>query len=1517
MPSRIRRSAAALVCIVVVAGLMPVAVAAAQPSFSISNPWVDGRLEAALARNAGKLPVEFEDRLDQALVDGKVRVLVTLTDRDETTESFVKANTSAVKWYGDDPRFYGVVDRQQMAALLDSRVVKNLSPDYLIKPMLASSVVDINARSRSGGSTGVWWFDPADGPMGALKSSVPGLTADQATGKGVTVAVTDSGIDRTNRDFGGWDCQAGPYTPCNSRIVKSVSMDHIVGSGFDFGDSMPTTEAASGHGTHVAGIIGGNAYYQRDGNAPVQGDIDQYGGDGWNFGVAPQANLISTKNGDLIWAGLSSFGLQWQLDNADEYDIRVSSNSWGCLTGCAYDPNSLTAQIVRDMYNAGIVVVFAAGNGGGTQSGTAFAGDAQSPYVLAVANYDDATRRLSSTSSRGSDNSLPSPAAWTPESEPVAGERRPDVAAPGQNIWSAGSLTGGAASTVPRQSANDVTGGSNLCCTREYRVMSGTSMATPHVAGTAALLFGACPAATPLDVMRAVISSADAGKIKKTTGDANAEPFEVGYGALEVRRAMDWLLNQPACGGAGGTGGTDPSPTATPTPTPTPSPTSTPTQDPEPATSRRFYFHSGSTSNQVDEAALDAATFDTELPTFTDPAIATDVPVVGKGTASANPVDPTWHGTAADAIETLTVDFWQDTTDMPYTSIDYDVVVWRGETAYALPTFTAPVSADDLVTRVQHTFTGLDIPAGSEPLTIDIKPKFNNQQAGSIIYFDSVDYPSGFSIGTGGGSSSPTPTPSPTSDPTTPPPPPGSRGTYPLTPNDEYFGPGRDFAGATDVVRFDTQWGPQRIKAPEAWQEVQATGYGVDVAVLDSGVDLGHPDLDCPGKLNVVPNSDLVGNDGDPQDENGHGTHVAGIIGACTNNETGIAGIAPDARIMPIRVLDAAGNGTVEQITSGIRRATAAGAEVINMSLSQREISSLDLLDNSDFDAAIQEAADAGVVIVAAAGNDGFTICNYPALAEEVVCVGATDNRDNKSWYSNFADKMRGGPAVVAPGGLGFIDCGLDSEEILSLYDRSADAAENDCDGRLGYANLNGTSMAAPHVSGVAALVYDRLGGVRSAENRQAVIDALTTGVEDLGAPGYDPVYGYGRVDALKAVRGVEAVPPPPTAQNTTLTLTGDSATAGQYSDQATFEAKLVDESGTPIEGAEVAFDLIGLEPGPSFTAITGADGTATKVLDLTNEPGTYQVTARYLGKPDAFNPSATTGTFVLEKEDAAATLVARGFGTGRTLMVTLADRDTPGAGLAGRTVEIIGDGNALGAATTDDSGTAVVQVPAAYQKGAHRFEAAFAGDDLFLGARDVAQTGEGTTAVTFAPDSAPAGQYSDAARIAGRVLDEAGDPVAQSTVRLELTGPGGSREWTAQTGDDGRFTRALSLDVLPGAYTLTARYLGKTGLYSGSAVSGGLSVTVEDTKTVLALGGTGSKKTLTATLTDLDSGAAVAGRTVQFLSDGIVFATATTGGNGTATVEIPKKDSSGHHNYEARFPSDACYKASSDLRQT
>lgn len=499
---------------------------------------------ATLAAQRGKLAPRFDDRLRYARPDGRLRAMVTTTERSGAVERLVAASATSVRWYPGLPAFLGLVTPDGLARLLASEDVVYVEPDHPLSYFLASSAVDVDARAGATG-TGVWAFDAGNG-LGALRSTDPALSAGAASGLGVAVAVVDGGIDRTHRDFGGFACTPAPAMPCESRVLEAVTVEQIAGRGVDPGGSLPSSDLAGGHGTHVAGIVLGNGSAARaSGNA---GSPNLSASAELPIGIAPQASLVSVKNGETIWAGLSSFGLTWVARNAARLGIRAVNNSWGCAGGCSFDGRSASALALRALYDAGVLVVFAAGNDGGDSGGGSLSGYAQSPYVLGVANYDDATHRLAGSSSRGSATAaLPDPATWTPQSEPVNGLRRPDIAAPGTRIWAARSLTGGAASLAPRVDAGELTGGALSGGTGAYVQMTGTSMAAPHVAGAAALLFSACPRATVLDAMRALMASADGARVTTTAGNRLAQPFEVGYGGLDVRAAIDRLRATVAC----------------------------------------------------------------------------------------------------------------------------------------------------------------------------------------------------------------------------------------------------------------------------------------------------------------------------------------------------------------------------------------------------------------------------------------------------------------------------------------------------------------------------------------------------------------------------------------------------------------------------------------------------------------------------------------------------------------------------------------------------------------------------------------------------------------------------------------------------------------------------------------------------------------------------------------------------------------------------------------------------------
>jgi subtilisin family serine protease len=301
------------------------------------------------------------------------------------------------------------------------------------------------------------------------------------------------------------------------------------------------------------------------------------------------------------------------------------------------------------------------------------------------------------------------------------------------------------------------------------------------------------------------------------------------------------------------------------------------------------------------------------------------------------------------------------------------------------------------------------------------------------------------------------------------------------------------------------QWGLAQIKAAGAWSR-GALGAGATIAVVDTGVDLNHPDL----KDKLLPGVDMVTDQTctpGAQDLNGHGTHVAGIAAASTNNGIGVAGTAPQATILPVRVLDSAGNGTGEDISNGIKWAADRGAQVINLSIGN----DVPLVDLTGIGPAVDYAWSKGAVIVAAAGNSTLPLCGYPAASAKAICVAATDSAGFPSFYSNFPLRLDGGTAVRAPGGDGSGSCDPNAD-IWSTYWPGASGDDAEACAPKGYEPLAGTSMATPFVSGIAAIL--RGAGL----SNQQVIDCLKRTSSNGGS--YDPIWGYGIVNAETAVAG-------------------------------------------------------------------------------------------------------------------------------------------------------------------------------------------------------------------------------------------------------------------------------------------------------------------------------------------------------------------------------------------------------------
>jgi len=285
-----------------------------------------------------------------------------------------------------------------------------------------------------------------------------------------------------------------------------------------------------------------------------------------------------------------------------------------------------------------------------------------------------------------------------------------------------------------------------------------------------------------------------------------------------------------------------------------------------------------------------------------------------------------------------------------------------------------------------------------------------------------------------------------------------------FTPNDPYW---------------NLQWGPQKIEADWAWNTTIGSS-SVLVAVVDTGICYTHADL-APNYVSL--GYDWVNNDPDPLDDHGHGTHCAGIIAAVCNNSVGIAGLA-QVRVMAEKVLNYGGAGYWDWLANGIIHATDQGARIISMSLGGYGDSEL-------VHDAIKYAYDNGVLIIAAAGNDNTNMKSYPAAYDEVIAVAATDQYDNTAYFSNWGNWIE----LAAPG------VGIHSTV------------------PWGYESWSGTSMACPHVSGFAALVISQY----PSKPRDWIRLWLRSTADDLGDLGFDVYYGYGRINARKAI---EQTPP-------------------------------------------------------------------------------------------------------------------------------------------------------------------------------------------------------------------------------------------------------------------------------------------------------------------------------------------------------------------------------------------------------
>ena len=287
---------------------------------------------------------------------------------------------------------------------------------------------------------------------------------------------------------------------------------------------------------------------------------------------------------------------------------------------------------------------------------------------------------------------------------------------------------------------------------------------------------------------------------------------------------------------------------------------------------------------------------------------------------------------------------------------------------------------------------------------------------------------------------------------------------------------------AADVIPNDPGWGSQyglvAIRAPQGWS-ISTGSNSVTIAILDSGVDMGHADL--AGKITA--GYDFVNGDALPQDDYGHGTHVAGIAAALGNNGTGVAGVSWGARIMPLKVLNMFGGGSYANVAAAIVWAADHGAQVINLSLGG-------VSPSATLQTAVRYAYDKGILLVASSGNTGSDQVLYPARYAEVMAVGATNFANQPASFSNYGSEVD----VAAPG-----------ENIYSLWPG-------------GYFTQSGTSMSAPYVSGLAAILFS------FTNNAGLVRNAIESTALDVGPAGWDLYSGAGLIQMDSAIALV--IPP-------------------------------------------------------------------------------------------------------------------------------------------------------------------------------------------------------------------------------------------------------------------------------------------------------------------------------------------------------------------------------------------------------
>jgi hypothetical protein len=409
----------------------------------------------------------------------------------------------------------------------------------------------------------------------------------------------------------------------------------------------------------------------------------------------------------------------------------------------------------------------------------------------------------------------------------------------------------------------------------------------------------------------------------------------------------------------------------------------------------------------------------------------------------------------------------------------------------------------------------------------------------------------------------------------------------------------RDYYARTGAVTpndpyYISQWHLPQISAPAAWG-VTTGSASVIVAVIDSGVDGTHPDLSSK----LLPGWNFVGNNSNTSDVLGHGTAVAGTVAAASNNGIGVAGVSWNSMILPLVVVDSSDYASYSNMAAAIQYAADHGAQVMNVSLGGSAASSA--LQN-----AVNYAWGKGSIIFAAAMNNSSSMPMYPAACSNVVAVSATDTNDTLASFSDYGNWI----TLSAPG-----------NNILTTLAGG------------GYGMWYGTSFASPIAAGVAALAL----AANPALNNSALLNLLEQNSDDLGTPGYDTSFGWGRVNAYKAVTAAQNMLAPASISISPMAATLSVGQMQQFTPSITGGSSglavtwsMSPSVGTLVNGLYTAPGAIGSTQVVTITATlsTGATSTAAVTLNpppatISISPGTVTLSA---GQTQQFTPTISNG---------------------------------------------------------------------------------------------------------------------------------------------------------------------------------------------------------------------------------------------------------------------------------------------------